>query len=77
VLLGLAGLARSLEEDRVLASRGPEGKLVKGEDLATSLEDSGTGTLGDAKGADRELGDSEESDVIRHSADAHCDLAAI
>ena len=38
-LVGLARLTRSLQQHRVLASRGFQGQLVKGDDLTTGLDD--------------------------------------
>ena len=62
-----ASLARvdgTLEEDGVGAGGTHLGELIKGVDLSAGLEDAGAGLLGEAKGADLELGDIKETDVV-------------
>ena len=45
------------EKEGVGASRGPQGNLVDGESLATSLLDASTGRGGESKSGNRELGE--------------------
>lgn len=54
VLLGLARLARALDQQRVLTARRTERQLVEGEDLAAGLEDAGACRLREAQRGDLE-----------------------
>jgi len=48
-------------------SRCLESKLIEGEDLSTSCKDSLSGSFGDFKSANGELGDNKESLVVGDS----------
>jgi hypothetical protein len=43
--------------------------LVEGKSFTTSLQDTFLGTLGEAKGSNREFGDLQQADVICDGAD--------
>lgn len=69
VLDGLTSVLGATEEQGVAASGGLEGELVKGEDLATSSLDPGTGGSSEAEGRDVDRGDLEETVVVGDGAD--------
>lgn len=72
---GLAVGAGATEQKGVLAGGGAAGELVKSEDLTASLEDAGTGTLGEAEGSDGDLGGLEETVVVGDGANNDNGLA--
>ena len=55
VLDSFTGVLGSTEEKRVGASWGPQGDLVNGERLTTSLLDAGAGSRGEAESGDGQL----------------------
>jgi hypothetical protein len=62
------------EQYSVGASWGTKGELVEGKRFSTSLQDTFLGALGKAKGSNRELGDLQQADIIRHSANLNDDF---
>lgn len=69
MLDGLPRVLGSTEEEGVGTGRLAERKLVEGEALTSSLLDTGTGSAGEAKGGDRELGNVVEADVVSDGRD--------
>lgn len=69
VLNGLSSVPLATEEDGVRASRRTERKLVEGQGLATSLEDTLLGGPGEAEGGNGQLGDLKQTDVVSDSSD--------
>ena len=69
VLEGLASGATPTEEDGVGASGVTDSELVEGEALTASLLDASAGSVGEAEGADRHLGDVEDAGIVNNSAD--------
>jgi len=51
-----------------------ESELIESDDLTTSGQDTGTGSLSDAEGADLELGDLQETNVIGDGTDDNSGL---
>ena len=74
VLDGLARVPLAAEQDRVRAGGRAHGELVKGEDLATGLEDALLGGGGETEGGDRQLGDLKQTDVVGDGANGDNDL---
>ena len=74
VLDGLARVALATEEDGVRTSRSTHRELVKGQGLATSLEDALLGRGSEAQGGNRQFGDLEKTDIIGNGADGDDDL---
>jgi len=54
-----------------------EGKLIEGDALTTGLDDAGAGGLGEAEGADGELGHVEKTGVIGDGTDDGGDAVAL
>merc|ERR1719295_2378675 len=77
VLSGLPLLTRSLQEHSVLAERGPEGQLIKGDDLAAGLENSVASLLSHVQGADGHLGHLEDPEVVGDGSNADDDLVGV
>lgn len=71
VLDGLAGVLAATEEKAVLALRLEHGELVEGEALTTGSDDAGTGALGEAEGADAELGALLHADIVSDGGHGH------
>merc|ERR1711937_322761 len=71
------GSALATEQHAAGASRGTEGELVEGNNLATGLDDTGASSLSDAQAADRELGHVEHPDVVGDSAHEHGGLVGL
>ena len=69
VLTSFPRIPLTAEQYSVGASWGTKGELVEGECFATSLQDTFLGTLGKAKGSNREFGDLQQADVICDGAD--------
>lgn len=57
------------EQHSVGTSWATKGELVESKRFSTGLQDTFLGTLGKAKGSDRELGDFQQADVICDGAD--------
>lgn len=57
------------EEDGVGALGGAEGKLIKGNAFAASLDDSSSGRFGEAKSSNSKLGNFQETGIISYGAD--------
>merc|ERR1719184_762367 len=64
VPLSCASLAGTLNHQGVLASWGPESKLVEGDDFTSSFQNPLTSLLGDSESTDGHLGDFEDPGVI-------------
>ena len=64
VLDGLPSVLGATKKDRVASFGRTERKLVQRQALSTSSHDSGTGSLGEAEGSDRELGELKHSVVV-------------
>lgn len=69
MLDSLARAALSADQDGVGALGSTESKLVKGEALAAGGRDAGAGSLGEAEGADGELGNLDEADIVGDGSD--------
>ena len=74
VLDGLPGVALAAEEDGVRASRRTKRELVEGEHLTTSLQDALLGGSRETEGRNRELGNLQKTNIVRHGADDDDDL---
>lgn len=71
VLDSLSGVLGAAEEQSVASGGGTEGKLIEGQNLTTGSQDAGTGGSGEAEGSNAELGNGQETVVIRDGADDH------
>ena len=69
MLDGLAGVLGTAEEEGVGASGLLKRQLVEGKRLAAGSEDARAGRGGEAQGSDVQLGDLEETVVVRDGAD--------
>lgn len=65
--------ALALDEQRTLAGRRAHGQLIEGEDLTAGGQDATARLLGDAQGAQLQLGDLQDAGVIGDGADDHGD----
>ena len=74
VLDGFPSVPLAAEQDGVGTGRCPDGELVEGQCLASSLEDALLGGGREAEGSDGELGELEQADVIGDGADNDDDL---
>jgi len=70
----LAGVLGTPDEHSVLSERGRERELVESHALAASLEDAGTGASGEAEGADGQLRELGDADIVSDGADKNGDL---
>merc|ERR1712048_674295 len=77
VLGGLTLLAGSLHQHRVLPGGSPDGQLVEGHDLSSSLQDSLPSLLGHSEGAHRHLRDVKDPDVVGDGPNADSDLISV
>jgi hypothetical protein len=77
VLDSLTGVLLTAEQDGVGTSGSTKGKLIKGDDLSASLDNTGLGGLGDTQASNRQLGDLEEADIISHGANDNSGLALL
>lgn len=77
VLNGLTGVLLSAEEDTVGASGAALGELVKSQALTTSLDNAGTGSLGETKSSDLHLGDLNETLIISDGTDKDGDAVLL
>lgn len=71
VLDSLASVLGATEGEGVGTGGSTEGELVEGDGLTAGGQDAGTGGGGEAEGSDGELGDGQETVVIRDGADNH------
>lgn len=69
VLNGLTGVLLSTEEDTVGTSGAALGELVKSQALTTSLDNTGTGSLGETEGSNLHLGNLNETLIISDGTD--------
>jgi len=78
MLESLTSVLRSSEENGVGTSGGAESKLVKGDDLTTSLHNASAGTIGDAKSAHGELRKvSSQARIISDGSNEHGNLVLL
>lgn len=77
VLDGLTSVLRAAEEDSITASRSDESELIKGNDLTASLEDASASSLSNAQGADPELGEIKETDIVSDSSHKDSNLVLL
>lgn len=63
----------ALDQERALAGRRAHGQLIEGEDLAAGGQDAAARLLGDAQGAQLQLGDLQDAGVIGDGAHHHGD----
>lgn len=75
VLACLASWSLALHQNRVVASRRSQSQLIECDDLSTSLGDALASTLGDAEGADAQLGHLQQTQVIGDGANDDGDVA--
>jgi hypothetical protein len=76
--VGEGGAAlRSTEEDGVGSSGGTESELVKSEALSSGGDDASTGGGGESEGADGELRDLKEADIVRDLGYNNSNLAVL
>jgi hypothetical protein len=68
VLDSLSGVLGSTEKERVATSGSPQGQLVESQSLSASGNDASTSGGSEAKGSNADLGDGQETVVIRDSA---------
>lgn len=68
MLDGLAGVLWPAEKEGVASSGSSQGQLIQGEDLATSSQDTGAGSSGEAEGSDAELWYGQKAVVISHGS---------
>lgn len=69
MLDSLARVALATEEDGVGAGGGTEGELVEGDSLTAGSDNAGTGSVREAEGGNRKLGDLDEALVVKDRAD--------
>ncbi len=69
VLNSLPGVPLAAEKYSIGAGWRTESELIKGKGLAASLQDALLGTFREAKGSNRQLGNFEQTDIIRNGAD--------
>jgi hypothetical protein len=67
VLDRLTNTLAATEQDGVSTLRGAEGKLIKGQALSTSLDDSSSSSLGEAKGSNLKSWDFQQARIISNS----------
>merc|ERR1719234_835180 len=77
VLLGLTGLAWSLDHQSVLASWCPQSQLVKSDDFTSSLKDPLTSLLSDTQSAEGHLGHIKDPQIVGDSANADGQLGGV
>lgn len=69
MLNSLPGVPLAAEKYSIGAGWRTESELIKGKGLAASLQDALLGTFREAKGSNRQLGNFEQTDIIRNGAD--------
>lgn len=69
VLNSLPGVPLAAEKYSIGTGWRTESELIEGKGLAASLQDALLGTFGEAKGSNRQLGNFEQTDIIRNGAD--------
>ena len=74
VLDGLAGVPLTAEQDGVRTSRRTERELVEGEDFTARLQDALLGGSRETEGRNRELGNLQKTNIVRHGADDNDNL---
>ena len=67
----------STQQDSVGSSGSPQGKLIKGDALASGGDDALAGILGEGEGADAHLGAFEHTNIIGDLANDDGDLAVL
>ena len=74
VLDSLTCVPLSAQQDSVGTGRCAQSELVKGDGLATSLEDTLLGRSGEPEGGNGQLGDLQETDIIGDSSNDNDDF---
>lgn len=77
MLDGLTRVLWSTQQDSVGTSWGSESKLVQGQNLTTSLLNSGSGGRGESQSGNGHLWDLEQTVVIGDSADNNNGLSGV
>ena len=75
VLERFSGVLGASQKQGVASSRGAESKLVQGQGLTTSSQDTGASSSGEAESSNAEFGDGQETVVVSDSAYNHNRLA--
>lgn len=73
----LTGVSGTTNNQGVLASGGTAGKLVKGDNLTTGLQDAGSSGLGDLKGSNSDLGDLKQTGIVSDSTGDNNNLVLV
>lgn len=71
VLEGSTGGTSTLEQQGVLASGRTQGQLIQSQHLTAGLQDALASRLGDMQGAQRQLGDHQQTGVIGNGTNNH------
>lgn len=74
---GLSGVSGASEHEGVLAGGGSDSKLIEGDGLTASLDDSSSGSAGESEGSDGGLGELDESGVVGHGANNNNNLVRV
>jgi len=74
VLNSLTGIPLAAEKYSIGTGWRAESKLIEGKGLAASLQDALLGTFCEAKGSNRQLGNFDQPDIIRNSANLDHDF---
>lgn len=69
VTAGLTGVAFSLEKQRVVTSWSQQGELIESDDFTASLCNTLAGTFSHTQGADAQLWNGQETQIISHGSD--------
>eukprot|EP00045_Choanoeca_perplexa_P022937 m.11401 g.11401 ORF g.11401 m.11401 type:complete len:301 (+) comp9808_c0_seq1:119-1021(+) len=77
VLDSLTGLARTLQQDSVLALGSTESKLIKGDALATGSQDTLASTFSEAQSANGQLWHFEDTNIISDGANDDSSLGLV
>jgi hypothetical protein len=77
VLDSFAGVLGATEQESVASSGSTESQLVQGDGLTTGSNDAGTGGGGEPKGGNGNLGDLEQTVIIRDGTDNDDSLALL
>jgi hypothetical protein len=74
---GLSGLHGPSEKYGVLALGGAKSELVEGDTLSTGLDDSSSGSLGEAKSSNGQRGDLQQTGVVGDATNDDSNLAIL
>lgn len=73
---GLSLVSVTLDKGGVLASGGAASKLVKSENLTTSLQNASTGSASDTEGGNSQLGEFQKTSIVSNGADNNKNVLA-